>query len=141
MVGSDKCYHCKEPGHISRNWPKKKQTTGHIFVMQAEEADPDTSLITDSGATHSFISQSFIDRVGIIPEVSRTGYDITVPSSEVLFTTSMLSGLELELQRHIVRADLVVFPMPGFDLILGMDWLTVNGALIDFRKRIVSVNL
>ncbi|XP_073121658.1 uncharacterized protein [Henckelia pumila] len=132
MVGSDKFYHCKELGHISRNFPKKKQTTGHLLVMQAEETDPDTSLITgkirirciatfallDSGATLSFISQSFIDRVGIIPEVSSTGYDITVPSGEVLYTTIMLSGLELELQGHTLRADLVVLPMPGFDLIL-----------------------
>ncbi|XP_073137647.1 uncharacterized protein [Henckelia pumila] len=132
MAGSGRCYHCGEPGHVLKNCPRRKQTTGRLFVMQAEEADPDTSLITgkisirgvatfallDSGATHSFISQSFIERVGIVPEVSSSGYDITVPSGEVLFTTSVISGLELEFEGYVVRADLVVFPMTGFDLIL-----------------------
>ncbi|XP_073153734.1 uncharacterized protein [Henckelia pumila] len=154
MDGLDKYYHCKEPGHISRNYPRKKKTMGRLFVMQAEEAGPDTSLITgkisirdistfallDSRATHYFISQSFIERVGIIPKVSSSVYDITVPSGEVLFTTCVLSGLELELQGNAVRDDLVVLPMSGFDLILGMYWLTVNGALIDFWNTTVALN-
>ncbi|XP_073131937.1 uncharacterized protein [Henckelia pumila] len=154
LVGSVRCYYCKEPGHNSRNYPQKKQTTGRLFVMQAEEVDPNTSLITgkisirgvatfallDSGATHSFISQSFIKRAGIVPRASSSGYDITMPSDEVISTTSIISGLELEFEGYVVRADLVVLPMTGFDLILGMDWLKVNEASIDFRMRTVALN-
>ncbi|XP_073121448.1 uncharacterized protein [Henckelia pumila] len=68
------CYKCKLPGHVAMNCPNARNIPGRVYVMQAEEADPDTSLIT------------------------------------------------------------------GFDLILGMDWLSVNGALIDFWRRSVSVN-
>ncbi|XP_073153876.1 uncharacterized protein [Henckelia pumila] len=124
------------------------------YGAAAEEADPDTSLITgkilvrgnstyallDSGATHLFISQEFVRRVGIIPEDVVTGYDVTLPSGEILTTSNVLNGIELELQGNMIRADLVVLPMSGFDLILGMDWLSVNGALIDFWRRSVSVN-
>ncbi|XP_075499332.1 uncharacterized protein LOC142537723 [Primulina tabacum] len=38
-----------------------------------------------------------------------------------------------------VQADLVVLPLPEFDIILGMDWLSLNGNAIDFRRRLVSV--
>ncbi|XP_073137217.1 uncharacterized protein [Henckelia pumila] len=65
-----------------------------------------TSVLLDYGATHSFTSQAFISRVGIITEVSSTGYDVTIPSGEVLFTTSMISGLELELHGHAMKYDL-----------------------------------
>ncbi|XP_073120884.1 uncharacterized protein [Henckelia pumila] len=51
----------------------------------------DTFALLDFGATHSFNSQAFISRVGIITEVSSTGYDVTVPFDDVLFTTSVLT--------------------------------------------------
>ncbi|XP_073153743.1 uncharacterized protein [Henckelia pumila] len=51
----------------------------------------------------------------------------------------LFRGLEIELQGHSIWADLVVLSLTGFDLILGMDWLAVNRASIDFRRRTVSV--
>ncbi|XP_073158651.1 uncharacterized protein [Henckelia pumila] len=46
LSGSNVCFHCKEPGHMSINCPRKKNTTGRVFVMQAAGADPNTSLIS-----------------------------------------------------------------------------------------------
>ncbi|XP_073141019.1 uncharacterized protein [Henckelia pumila] len=46
LLGAGVCYHCREPGHQIANCPRKKNTAGRVFVMQAEEVDPDTSLIT-----------------------------------------------------------------------------------------------
>ncbi|XP_073121981.1 uncharacterized protein [Henckelia pumila] len=62
-----------------------------------------------------------------------------MPSGQVLSTTSICRGMEMDLQGRTVRADLVVLLLTGFDLILGMDWLSVNGAVIDFRQRTVAV--
>ncbi|XP_073131461.1 uncharacterized protein [Henckelia pumila] len=62
-----------------------------------------------------------------------------MPSGQILTRTSIIRGLELELQEHSIRADLVVLPMTEFDLILSIDWMTVIGASIDFRQRKVSV--
>ncbi|XP_073153688.1 uncharacterized protein [Henckelia pumila] len=119
LIGSNVCYHCKEPGHVAYNCPRNKNSTGRVFVMQAEEADPDTSLITgrilvggnsmfallDSGATHSFIFLEFIRQIGITPEGADIGYDATMPSGQILTTTSIVRGLEIELQGHSIRAD------------------------------------
>ncbi|XP_073137945.1 uncharacterized protein [Henckelia pumila] len=62
-----------------------------------------------------------------------------MPSGQVLSTTSICRGLEMDLQGRTIRVDLVVLPLTGFDLILGMDWLSVNGVVIDFRQRTVAV--
>ncbi|XP_075482882.1 uncharacterized protein LOC142523122 [Primulina tabacum] len=117
------------------------------YVMHAEQVVPDTTLITgkillasvaihallDKGATHSFISESFVKRSEILPEDVESGFRVKVPSGEHMISTSMVKDVELKLQNNFVCSDLIVLPMPEFDIILGMDWLTLNGATIDFQ--------
>ncbi|KZV18604.1 hypothetical protein F511_42032 [Dorcoceras hygrometricum] len=46
LMGDGVCLKCKQPGHLSYQCPQMEQpTTGRVYVMQAEEADPDTTLI------------------------------------------------------------------------------------------------
>ncbi|XP_075515380.1 uncharacterized protein LOC142550024 [Primulina tabacum] len=97
--------------------------------------DVATYALLDSGATHSFISESFMKRLEILPEDVESGFRVTVPSGEHMVSTSIVKYVELKLQRNVIRADLIVLPMPEFDIILGIDWPTQNGATIDFRRR------
>ncbi|XP_073137119.1 uncharacterized protein [Henckelia pumila] len=131
----------------------RRPMQGRLFVMQAEETDPDTTLITgrivvagvatrallDSGATHSFFSEAFISKRSIEYEELLGGFTVTIPSGEELSTRNMVKNLELLLQGQSVSADLIVLPMPEFDLILGMDWMTKNAVVIDFQQRSVLV--
>ncbi|XP_075494682.1 uncharacterized protein LOC142532250 [Primulina tabacum] len=56
-----------------------------------------------------------------------------------MVSTSMVKYVELKFQKNIVQADLIVLPKPEFDIILGMDRLTLNGDTIDFQWRSVNV--
>ncbi|XP_075494734.1 uncharacterized protein LOC142532300 [Primulina tabacum] len=98
-----------------------------------------TYALVDSGAMHSFISESFVKQLGILLVDIESGLRVTVPYGEHMVSTSVVKDVELKLQKNVIRADLIVLPMPGFDIILGMDWLTLNGATIDFRRRSVSI--
>ncbi|XP_073031264.1 uncharacterized protein [Primulina eburnea] len=48
-----------------------------------------------------------------------------------------MKNSELQLHKNVVQA--IVLQMPEFDIILGMDWLSSNGASIDFWQRSISV--
>ncbi|XP_075521405.1 uncharacterized protein LOC142554626 [Primulina tabacum] len=144
-------------GPQSNRLPKNTgPTTGRAYVMHAEEADaePDSTLVTglmvyfvarriyiadvathallDLGATHLFISESSIERLGIIHAAMNLGFRVSIPSKDQMFTSRIVRGLELRLQQKAVQADLIVLPLPEFDIILGMYWLSSNGAVIDF---------
>ena len=47
-------------------------------------------------------------------------------------------GCELEISRTILTMDLRILDMSEFDVILGMDWLTVYRVVIDCERRRVT---
>ncbi|XP_073030668.1 uncharacterized protein [Primulina eburnea] len=93
----------------------------------------------DSEATHSFISETFVKRLGVVLEAMNLGFQVSIPYGNQMFTERIVKKLELRLQKIVVQADLIVLLMPEFEIILGIDWLLSNGASIDFRQKSVSV--
>ncbi|XP_073057241.1 uncharacterized protein [Primulina eburnea] len=67
------------------------------------------------------------------------GFKVSIPSGDQMLTSKIVKNLELRLFKDVVLADLIVLPMPEFDIILGMDWLSGNEASIDFRQRTVPI--
>ena len=47
-------------------------------------------------------------------------------------------GCELEISGTLLTVDLRILDMSEFDVILGMDWLTVYKVVIDFERRRVT---
>ncbi|XP_073121846.1 uncharacterized protein [Henckelia pumila] len=150
MKGQNVCFKYGVVGHYVKDCPQRKQPVqGRAFVMTKEEANPDTTVITGIislfglcttallylGASHSFISESCMRKFPKLSEKSITGFNVTVPSGEELFSNLVFPNIDLELQGNKVVADLIVLPMPEFDIILGMDWLAKNGVSIDFQQR------
>ncbi|XP_073291010.1 uncharacterized protein [Primulina huaijiensis] len=68
-----------------------------------------------------------------------SGFRVSIPSGDQIFTSLIVRKLELRLQKYAVQVDLIVLPLPEFDIIFGMNWLSLNGAIIDFRQRSMSV--
>ncbi|XP_073305427.1 uncharacterized protein [Primulina huaijiensis] len=99
LWGSGKCFKYGASDHMLRDCPQWRQPTqGRVFAMHAKEANPDTTLLTgnifikrvatkallDSGATHSFISKTFANHLGVKSIGLDVSYSVTVPSGEEL---------------------------------------------------------
>ncbi|XP_075478898.1 uncharacterized protein LOC142519753 [Primulina tabacum] len=94
-----------------------------------------TYALLDSGATHPFISETFVKRLRIVPEAMDLDFKVSILSGDQMFTSTIVKNVELQLQKNVVQTDLIVLLMPEFDIILSMDWLLSNGASIDIRQR------
>jgi hypothetical protein len=151
------CFHCGEPGHYANVCPRKAQAgqrgraappkapaqgrVNHVTAESAAEAPnvvigtfmvnthPATVLF-DTGATHSFITQFFVEHHGI-------------PTS-TLKRCILVSSLGGQLRSHIFcprvsivirgvefSANLMVLDTKGIDVILGMETLAKWGVRID----------
>ncbi|XP_073317221.1 uncharacterized protein [Primulina huaijiensis] len=60
-----------------------------------------TYALLDSGAIQSFISETFVKRLGIIPEALDLGFRVSIPSGDQMFTSQIVKSLELLLQKNM----------------------------------------
>ncbi|XP_073051288.1 uncharacterized protein [Primulina eburnea] len=150
MWGIFKCFICKEEDQKAADYPRNKvPSTGRAYVMYVEEteAEPDSTLITsvatlvllDSGATNSFISKTFVKRLWIIPEPMDLSFRVLIPSGDQMFTSRIVKNLELRLYKDAIQEDLIVLPIPEFDIILSIERLSTNVASKDFWLRSLYV--
>ena len=100
----------------------------HINAEEAEEA-PDVVLGTflvnsvpatilfDSGATHSFVTQEFVSKGGLVENLLSNSMVIQIPNS-TLETKLFCPAVSLEIKGENFPADLIVLGTQGIDVIL-----------------------
>lgn len=85
-------------------------------------------ILIDSGSSHSFIDSALLDKLQCettpVPSTS-----VEVANGQVMTCNKQVSNLSWWVQGHTFRSDLKVLDLGGYDAILGMDWLSLWGAM------------
>jgi uncharacterized membrane protein len=97
----------------------------------------DALILFDSGATYSFVSLDFVKKVGLSSQEISQSVQVSSPGG--LITSSVVYlGCVISVDDEEFVANLMVIPLPTFDVILGMDWLHHYQAIIScFWKTII----
>jgi len=127
----------------------RPQATGRVFAMTGSEATGSGNLVIgccvisgksccvlfDSGATHSFVSESCMRKLGL--PVCELPFDLVVstPASGLVRTSSVCARCPVEVEGRVYIVNLICLPLQGLDVILGMDWLSANHVLINCREK------
>jgi hypothetical protein len=95
-------------------------------------------VLFDTGATHSFVSASWIESHNIpiepmIPPLRVNSVGGKVQSDRICL------NLRIEIRGIAFPASLVVMGTQGLDVILGMNWLHRNQATVSCDKRTVKL--
>ncbi|XP_040999414.1 uncharacterized protein LOC121245206 [Juglans microcarpa x Juglans regia] len=126
------------PARVFALTPRDTETSNDVVTGTLSLFSCHASILFDSGATHSFISNHYVPLTEKIPEPLEPSMSVATPSGEHVNCDYVLIGCPIEIQGRILPADLIIFNMSGFDVILGMDWLSRNHACVDcFNKRVV----
>jgi hypothetical protein len=153
------CWNCNQPGHWSRNCPYPKKNVnqggrqGNVHYNSIEEI-PSGEVVTagkflvdqhsavvlfDLGASHSFISPMFASKFAHkLHIVEGEGYCIRAASGNIS-VNQVVRDLEFEIEGRKYSLTLVVLLGLGIDVILGMNWMSHNGVLIDTSTRVVML--
>ncbi|KAM0059597.1 putative nucleotidyltransferase, Ribonuclease H [Helianthus debilis subsp. tardiflorus] len=150
------CYGCNEKGHIKSNCPKyvkkaeeTKKSNARVFRMDAKEAVQNDNVLTgtflvnnifarvlfDSGADKSFVDQKFCQLLKMPIKTLDIKYEVELADDTMETVSTILEGCEISIRNHSFPLSLLPFKLAGFDIVLGMDWLSQNQAQIICGKR------
>ena len=92
-------------------------------------------VLFDSGASHSFISHDCVKKLGLSTRDLGCELIVSTPASGLVLTNSACVGCSMEVEGRRFKVNLVCLPLEGLDVILGMNWLSINHAVIDYGRR------
>ncbi|GJW75714.1 putative reverse transcriptase domain-containing protein [Tanacetum coccineum] len=156
------CYECGNTGHMRRDCPKLKNrgngngngtAQGRAYALGGRDASPDSNVITgtfllnnryatilfDTGADRSFVSNSFSAMIDITPTTLENHYDVELADGKIIGVNTIIRGCTLNFMNHPFNIDLMPVPLGSFDAIIGMDWLTKHHGVIICDEKIVRV--
>ena len=93
--------------------------------------------LVDPGSTHSYICiEQMSDK---LPSIEPLSYDMLVTShlGHSVKLNRVYKNCPLMVHDREFSVDLIALPFHGFDLILGMDWLSKHRAIVDCDKKTI----
>ncbi|GJY92219.1 putative reverse transcriptase domain-containing protein [Tanacetum coccineum] len=154
------CYKCGDPNHLANSelCPEKKKLDGrnaggHIYAVKDVDQAQGPNVVTgtfllnnryfnmlfDSGSDKSFINASLIHLFDNEPERISASYEVELADGRIASTNTVLKGCTLNLVNHLFKIDLMPIELGAFDVIIGMDWLADNDAVIICGKKEVHI--
>jgi hypothetical protein len=112
-----------------------QQAPGVVLGEFLVEFTP-TTVLFDSGASHSFIATRIVEKHGIPSTHLEISLVTRTPGSDLLCQLKC-SHVRILLSGVVFLADLIVLPSQGIDVILGMDWLTKHKGIISCASKTV----
>ena len=98
------------------------------------------TVLFDSGASHSFVTEPFVKKSGMRPSVMRRPMLVQIPGSTTK-TNLVCKDVPIDIQGVPFHAELIVLGAQGLEVILGMNWMVVHRGQIDcVRKAITMTN-
>jgi predicted aspartyl protease len=139
-----------QPGAGNRSQPRYNH--GRLNHLEAEAVQETAGLIVgmfpvdshiaevlfDTGATHSFITASWVGAHNLPITTMSTPIQIDSASGRVR-ADSICLNISVEIRGIAFPANLIVMGTQGIDVILGMNWLDKYQAVISCDKRTIKL--
>jgi hypothetical protein len=99
-------------------------------------ANHPAAILFYSGASHTFMSKTFVDKHCIHSTESREGFVIHSPGG----TKEVVFHVPVTLAGRDFPTNMIVIKGQDIDVILGMNWLAQNKAIINADQRAIKLS-
>jgi len=92
-------------------------------------------VLFDLGASHSFISHECVEKLVLSTRDLGCKLIVSTPASGQVSTNLACVGCLMEVEGRHFKVNLICLPLEGLEVILGIDWLSINHVVIDCGRR------
>jgi hypothetical protein len=121
--------------HMTSN--EAQQTQDVVLVMFLARSNPATILF-DSGASHSFISSSFVAKHNLPIATMKHTMLVSSPSGEMR-TKQICPTVSINIRGVDFPSNLILLDSKGIDIILGIDWLINYDGVIQCTRKAIRL--
>ncbi|GKD75625.1 putative reverse transcriptase domain-containing protein [Tanacetum coccineum] len=142
------CYECGSLDHFHNDCPKWKQTTRQARNPLALEGSRNTRnngnkargrAFNGNAVEALFISTKFAPLLNVEPCTVNPGFVIEIADGKSVEVDKVIRDCKLELENSLFTIDLIPLGHGSFDVIVGMDWLSKNKAVIVCHEKVVEI--
>ena len=80
------------------------------------------SILIDPGATLSYITPKMMENCQLAKVRHAKPWSVKLATGEKRKVIDFIANCEVEIQDHVTRINLKIFPLGSYDMIIGMDW-------------------
>ncbi|GJV04548.1 putative reverse transcriptase domain-containing protein [Tanacetum coccineum] len=158
------CYECGVQGHYKKDCLKLKnknhrnqagngEAHARAYALGGNKPNPDSNVVTgtfilnnryasvlfDTDANKSFVSTALSSLIDIISTTLDNSYDVELPDDRITGVNTIIRGCTLNLLNHPFNINLMPVELGSFDVIIGMDWLSLYHGVIVCDEKIVCI--
>ncbi|KAG8474912.1 hypothetical protein CXB51_031631 [Gossypium anomalum] len=95
--------------------------------------------LIDPGSTHSYVCMKLVSSLNIPVENTEFMIRVSNPLGKCVTVDKVCKKCPLMIRDHYFPADLMLLPFDEFDVILGMDWLTLHDAIVNCKEKVIEL--
>ncbi|KAG8496286.1 hypothetical protein CXB51_007463 [Gossypium anomalum] len=101
--------------------------------------DINVIALIDPGSTHSYVCMKLVSSMNIPVENTEFMVRVSNPLGKCVIVDKVCKRCPLMIRGHYFPADLMLLPFDEFDVILGIDWLTLHDAIVNCKENVIEL--
>ncbi|GJX19071.1 putative reverse transcriptase domain-containing protein [Tanacetum coccineum] len=117
----------------------RKNTDSNVVTGMFHLNNCYASILFDTVANKSFVSFAFCSLIDIISTTLDHDYDVELVDRKIIGVNTIIRDSTLNFLNHPFNIDLMPTEIGSFNVIIGMDWLSMYHAVIVCDEKIVCI--